>query len=200
MKKISFVLVLLVLLTMPVLVSVAQSAYVMVAEGQVNVRTGPGIQYPIMRQVYYGEIYAVIDRSAVGNWLLLDLGDTRGWIFRLLTTDTLPASGSVVDTSAGQGGGGEAATVSGMGLGTVITIEEFNRTIGTLGNVRMRLGPGLNYRILTVAPDGARLLPLARSRSGSWIFVEYEGMRGWVSSRYVAAPPAINLALLPVQG
>lgn len=48
--------------------------------GWLNVREGPGTNYPIITKVYPGENYALLDES--GEWVKIDLdGKNNGWVF-----------------------------------------------------------------------------------------------------------------------
>jgi len=199
-------LVLLVL--MFAVFSQAQSGtFARVNTDRINIRTGPGIEYEIIGQAFFGNTFPVIERSLTGNWLHVDLGNgTTGWLFRPLVTEINSNGAPVVGNPAlqgsnlGQGGGAAPQDRLGQGGGalpapspsTVLTVDlsAFNSTIGVFANVNMRIGPGTNFRVIWV---------IARNATGSWILVQYNGYEGWVSSRYVVAPPAIDLAALPVR-
>lgn len=46
-----------------------------VIDGPLNVRTGPGLEYPVTRQLMIWTVVRVIGNSADGKWLLLDSGE-----------------------------------------------------------------------------------------------------------------------------
>lgn len=170
---------------------------------RINVRTGPGIEYDIIGQAFFGNTFAVVEYSYTGNWLHVDLGNgATGWVFHALVTEysagrpVVSQPAPQTDTTLGQGGG--ALPVTTMSNFTV-DLSAFNSTVGVYVNVNMRIGPGTNYRVIWVLPYDERAVPIARNATGSWILVQYAGYEGWVSSRYVVAPPAINLAALPVR-
>jgi uncharacterized protein YgiM (DUF1202 family) len=190
--------------------------YVRVDTDRMNIRTGPGIEYEIIGQAFFGNTFPVIERSYTGNWLHVDLGNGRtGWLFHALVTE-YSASGTPIvgnpaiqDTTPGQGGGAIPQNNLGQGGGALpvtttnvviaVDLSVFNSTIGVFANVNMRIGPGTNYRVIWVLPYDQRAVPVARNATGSWILVQYNGYEGWVSSRYVVAPPALDLAALPVR-
>ncbi len=47
-----------------------------------NVRSGPGLEYPVMTTIPRGASFLVTGRNPVGNWVLitLDAHETRGWV------------------------------------------------------------------------------------------------------------------------
>ncbi len=51
-------------------------------------------------------------------------------------------------------------------------------------DVNMRSGPGVRYRVKAVVPRGARVN--VRFCRRSWCNVRFQGLRGWVSRRYIA--------------
>lgn len=201
--------------------SQAQSGtYVRVDTDRINIRTGPGIEYDVIGQAFFGNTFPVVERSFTGNWLHVDLGNGRtGWVFHALVTEFnfggTPVVGNPAlqpDPALGQGGGAVVVVPQntlGQGGGVLPTtttntiiavdLDTFNSTIGVFANVNMRIGPGTNFRVIWVLPYDQRAVPIARNATGSWILVQYGGYEGWVSSRYVVAPPAINLAALPVR-
>jgi len=57
-----------------------------------------------------------------------------------------------------------------------------------LANVRalnLRAGGGENYQVLASLPGGAQLNVVGRNEGGDWLLVEYNGLSGWVSARFV---------------
>ncbi|MEO1646527.1 MAG: SH3 domain-containing protein, partial [Chloroflexota bacterium] len=167
--------------------------------------------HPVVAQLGQGAMYDVLAYSPTRNWIQLDLGFTTAWVFRHLGTvysasgvvseaNTPTTTVTVTNASLGQGGGGKPATVV---VNTIIdaqTSAEFNSTIGVLGNLNLRAGPSTTFRILWRIPYDERATPIGRTATGSWIQVDYEGTVGWVSARYIAVPPSINIAGLPVTG
>lgn len=55
----------------------------------------------------------------------------------------------------------------------------------TGSDVNLRSGPGVNYRVLECLPKGASVTVTDRSNS-DWYAVEYNGMSGFMSSRYLS--------------
>jgi uncharacterized protein YgiM (DUF1202 family) len=202
-----------------------------------NVRTGHGIEYSVIGQVYSGYVFNILAYSPTANWVQIDLGNGRsGWVFAhngeitrltnntpvvttnppVVTTTTVvttsnagqgggypaPTTTTVVvvpSSSLGQGGGSPAPVVSSNQITGVMTIEEFNSTVGVSASANMRSGPNLWNNIVWIIPYGERAVPVARNANGTWILVNYAGREGWVWFELLAAPPAIDLTALPVR-
>lgn len=60
----------------------------------------------------------------------------------------------------------------------------------TTGDVNLRSGPGLDYSSLGVVPGGSNVSYLGDSavdeRGVTWYYIDYYGMKGWGSSKYVS--------------
>ena len=73
-------------------------------------------------------------------------------------------------------------------------------TVTTTG-LRLRLGPGTDYPIITYLSGGVRLVPIARSPNGVWIEVRLEGrdQTGWVASSPELVACTVPVGSLPPQ-
>lgn len=56
----------------------------------------------------------------------------------------------------------------------------------TTTDLSMRAGPGTNYEVLDVAPEGARVNIVGCVKGGSWCEVTYSGERAYGYGRYIA--------------
>lgn len=54
-------------------------------------------------------------------------------------------------------------------------------TATTKVNLRLRSGPGTSYAILGTVPHNTVLPVLGRNEDSNWLFVEYNGSRGWIA-------------------
>ena len=45
-----------------------------------NVRGGPGTNYPVLSRAKTGQTYPITGKSADGKWLVIDLGGKQGWV------------------------------------------------------------------------------------------------------------------------
>jgi formylglycine-generating enzyme required for sulfatase activity len=60
-----------------------------IAASSVNVRYGPGVDYPVIQYAYSGDEFVAVGRSADSSWLIVQIGDDlAGWI--ALSTVSFP--------------------------------------------------------------------------------------------------------------
>jgi uncharacterized protein YraI len=50
----------------------------------------------------------------------------------------------------------------------------------------MRAGAGTSYKILQLIPTGGMVLMDASTKTGSWVKVTYNGITGYVSTKYLS--------------
>lgn len=134
----------------------APSSATMAATANLNMRTGPGTGYQIIRVIPKG---AQVSTSASENgWFKVTYQGSTGW-----------ASGAYLVSLQAQV---QAPAPSAS--------ETY---IKTTANLNMRTGAGTGYSIVTTIPSGTKLESLATS--GGWHKVSYNGRTGWVSGSYV---------------
>lgn len=249
MKPVSRLVALLILVMLLAIPLYSQGVtYISPRFDSLNVRSGPGLEHGVIVEIYGLTQYPVVDRSFTGNWILIDLGYTQGWVHQAyviesnysyaMPTTTNPGqgggaiyyeSGGAVITNPGQGGGFVAPTTTyvqptyiaptyvqpsvvvgttnlGQGGGFVdpaLTVETTTNmgvanTVGSWVGLNIRRGPDHTYGVLAIMPQGDRAIPLGRNARGTWYYVEYNGVRGWVTHELVSVPPNINVPALPV--
>ena len=81
-RKILFVTLTIALLVIPVGVPAGAQGAVGTAISNLNVRSGPGQQFPAITTVPAGTRLAVEARNSVGNWVFVHTadGNVRGWV------------------------------------------------------------------------------------------------------------------------
>ncbi len=88
------------------------------------------------------------------------------------------------ETTRGEVGGGVAplarATVDPFRNQAVATV-----TIDPGANLQLRRNPESNSESLGLIPSGTQLIVTARNAGGDWLFVEFEGVTGWISIDFV---------------
>lgn len=68
-----------------------------VAVDALNLRGGPGIEYPLVAQAAAGERLPILGRNATGTWWLIERDDIEGWVYgQLVTTQGDVASAPAV--------------------------------------------------------------------------------------------------------
>lgn len=208
------IVVALLIFTVPTFAQTGDTFRVMAQT--LNARTGPGIEYDVIAQLGRGAEYPIVAYSPTRNWVLLDLGFAQAWSFRHLGEVISPVVVTVIETTPtnvdptlGQGGGvvvptivytNQNVTETGVDLSVTITQEEFNSTLGVISNVRIRIEPTFESRIISFIRYGDRATVLGRNFNGTWIQVDADGVVGWVYFRNVILPPAIDVVALPITG
>jgi uncharacterized protein YraI len=219
MKPLARLFAVLILLALIVIPLAAQTAtYITPRFASLNVRSGPGIEHGIIAELFSSvNQYPVLGRSLVGNWFLIDLGYAQGWVHQAYVIETnysgaTVVTAPVVPTNLGQGGGLSVpqptfTTINfGQGGGFIAPTNTtqtqldstFNATIGSWVGLNLRRGPGLEFGIVAIMPQGERATPIGRNARGTWYLVDFNGVQGWVTHTLVAVPPSINVVALPV--
>lgn len=148
-----------------------------VAVDRLNVRAGPGLNFNITTIILRGQQYGVVERSADGTWLRIDLANgTAGWVFRslvILTGETPPATAQTV--------------LAGSAL---------------VANTRLniRSAPSLDGDIIGVLIPGQVVGVVGRNASATWWQIA-DGFRiGWVSGGFVTLSPDLFFLDVPITG
>lgn len=86
-------------------------------------------------------------------------------------------------------------------IALLLTVTAFAQTSGTtLDNVNLRTSAGFGNNILTQVPINSTVAINGRNGDGSWLQINYNGVNGWVSSRYVRWDGVELMDLQPVGG
>lgn len=160
-----------------------------------NVRTGPGLEFTIMSMLPLGSNVVLEGRNVDGAWLQVRLADGRlGWVSSTFMTANLDIANLPVtapETPAVEAAlpVAEAPAVGGLALGTVVEVPLLN----------VRSGPGLEFGAFTALPLGESVVLEGRDLNGFWLQIRLaDGRLGWVSSAYMTAN--LDIANLPVTG
>ncbi len=144
-----------------------------VTTGRLNVRSGPGAGYSVAGTVDGGTLVTLLGRDSAGWWIKVRLpGGLEGWVSSLYL-DIVEPAGDI----------------------PVLAPAEPSAVVST-GSLNVRSGPGTQYGVLVVLPEGAIVNLLARSADGAWVKVRTNGMEGWASAFFLKT--TYNLAALPV--
>jgi uncharacterized protein YgiM (DUF1202 family) len=158
-----------------------------VAPGAVlNLRSGPGFNYPLTGTVYQGLQVNAVGRNANSTWLKVRLSDGQeGWIGTQYVQLTIPIGNlPVMD--------GSVPTSSATPLPVV------NAATVSTGAANVRSGPGIGYGIVTVANQGQVVTLLARNNLNSWVKVRLaNSTEGWINTSLLTT--SVNISSLPIQ-
>lgn len=145
-----------------------------------NVRTGPGMQYPVFTQVARDQVFFIQARDCdcgFETWFLVDLGGgAKGWIARRVMLAyngdpaSLPYSKELIDSPVveqdpgGQGTPVAPFEVQGVARNNAIVRSAPSQFTGEPIGV---IDAGQTFRILKL------------STSQAWVLVDFNGLQGW---------------------
>jgi len=157
-----------------------------------NVRSGPGTQFPQLATLNSGQTIGLLGRNTDASWLQINLpsGGT-GWVSQLYVVPNgvlanLPVGGGIVlvPTAVGQA----AAPNTGGETTAVVTGTQI---------LNVRSGPGLQFNALTTLIGGQQVGLEGRNTNATWIQVRLpNGQLGWVSGSFLT--PNVPFTVLPV--
>ena len=159
-KKI-YISFLIVCLLVPLLTSVKASAageQVSIGVPTLNVRTGPGLSYPVLMQAAKGEEYTVTGND--GDWYKIDTPQGEGWVAEWLVTQ------------ADSAGTAQASASSGL-KGT--TTED---------SINIRKAPSTDSERLGTLSSGEEV-SITGSVQG-WYEISYDGGTAWINQDYLS--------------
>ncbi len=158
------------------------------AQGEVNIRLGPGSSYRVIRQTEEGETFDVtgisgldyplvcqrgriFDTSGADDvenvWLQINFNGFSGWV----SYSVVSVSGDLCDVDEAEAD--EVPTVVQDFLNEVVIV--------TLDNVNLRASNYASSEVLAVVPYNTRLVAEARDENSSRVRVTYRGETGWIS-------------------
>ncbi len=158
-----------------------------------NVRTGPGIDYSQLGTIPHGITVYVEGRNRIGDWSLIYTPDglTRGWVasrylnWRDIDIATIPVSDAVIT---------DVVTAP-----SDVTVASEDAPLTTIAReAPLYQGPAVNFPLQTNLPVGSdfvlegrtgnNAMLLGRTSDGRW--------RGWVAADRIR--PGVNTSSLPV--
>jgi uncharacterized protein YraI len=135
---------------------------------RLNVRSGPGLNQPVMGYVWRGERVALLGRNSASNWLQIRLpGYSKGWVSAQYIQSSVPLY-TLPITEVG------------------IPEPQIYTGIVTSYNLNVRTGPGFNYPIVGRLNEGQQVSIYGRDVSGAWFKIGLpNGAQGWAASQYI---------------
>jgi uncharacterized protein YgiM (DUF1202 family) len=135
-----------------------------ISYGRVNVRSGPGIAYGIVGQLEVSEVAEALARSSEQNdWLMIQFGETEGWVAYFTVTvqgdaESLPV---LVPDSSGE------------------SLIPPSRLLRARFNVRLHDTPVLDSPVTLTVSFNSEVTAIGRNPSGDWLFVGFGEQTGW---------------------
>ncbi|MDE0199445.1 MAG: SH3 domain-containing protein, partial [Caldilineaceae bacterium] len=145
-----------------------------------NARLGPGLAYTVITTLPHGTRATIIGVDPRNQWYQVEITglDIPVWIYQSLVT----VDGSLANVP----------TVSAEELAKLpIAGATGSRPIATIQPevMNVRIGPGIDYDVLTTLPQGTQVAVVGIDPSGEWLQVELDGFSslGWVYRDLVVA-------------
>ena len=141
-----------------------------VATGQLNIRSGRGIEYSVVTSTFSGQPLVVFGKSGFNTWVQVRAANgSVGWVNSTYITMDVPLNNLPVV------GGGTTTTPP---TGQVPAVGVVNT-----GAVNVRSGPGYGYPIITIAYQGYTFTLLGRTADNAWVKTQMvDGTQGWVNA------------------
>ena len=152
-----------------------------------NARLGPGLAYDVITTLPQGTRANIIGVDPRGEWYQLELTglDIPVWIYQSLAT-VEGSLANVPQVSAEELAKLPISGATGSRSIAIIQPEVMN----------VRIGPGIDYEVLTTLPQGTQVEIVGIDSSGEWLQVELDGMTslGWLYRDLVQVDcPLVNV-------
>jgi uncharacterized protein YgiM (DUF1202 family) len=147
-----------------------------------NVRQGPGLTYPVVGTVRFGDYVNLLGRNDDSSWLYIQKNALTGWIASAEVEATVPRYTLPITNVGGQSGT------------TPLVAAE---------NMRVNTAAGDDHGIITYLNPGEGVTVLAREADGSWLYIWIrERTLGWVNAAYITnlSIPVMSLPYLNDDG
>jgi uncharacterized protein YgiM (DUF1202 family) len=175
-----------------------------------QMRVGPGTAYEVVASLAEGDEVNVLGRDEMGDWVKvgLDSGE-EGWVAAefvdvggglkavpVITPEpTATPTTELAPTAMPSPTVPPEATVAPTPVSEV-TVPIPARTTG--GGLRMRSGPGTDYRVVLLLAEGQEVDVLGRDEASEWLKISVDsGEEGWVAAEFIDVDVAVEA--LPIE-
>lgn len=140
-----------------------------------NVRSGPGVDYPVVGVLHQNAVVYLVGRDMSAKWVLIKTQGLGGWVNRYyLHTDFPYTSLPFVD------GGGQPGPMPPQP-----PMPQYDAVV-TASSLNVRSGPGVQYRAVAVVHGGTEVMVLAKEANG-WVKIQIPGsVVGFVNGAYLS--------------
>jgi uncharacterized protein YraI len=160
-------------------------AYIVVDTGRLNVRNMPTLNGSIvLTKIDFGQVYPIVGVNGDGTWWQINVNGTRGWV-----------SAPYVDAFNTQ----NVPITDGSGTAPVV-LPVTGYRVTTIANLNIRSGPSAAASRIGLIPVFETAAVIGRNTSATWWYVEYQGIRGWVSAAYAPIQSGANVLTIPILG
>jgi CRP-like cAMP-binding protein/uncharacterized protein YgiM (DUF1202 family) len=175
-----------------------------------QVRVGPGTTYEVIASLAEGDEVSVLGRDEMGDWIKvgLDSGE-EGWVAvefvdvgdGLKAVPVLTPEPIATPTTEATPTAMPSPTVPSEATAAPTPVSEVTVPIPartTDGGLRMRSGPGTDYRVLALLAEDQGVNVWGREEAGEWLKISLDsGEEGWVATEFVDVDVAVEA--LPIE-
>lgn len=168
-------------------VNTTAEPYGAIATGRLNMRTGPGVNYPISTTLTHGDIVSLLGRSSNGKWALVRAFSIYvGWVNSGFLRRAVPMSMVPLRDTTFEGISPALGPVPHYGTG-----------IAAQASINVSQGPDPASALVTSLPSGTNFLLAGRNANMTRIKIALSnGTVGWVNSIEIGS--SIPYMFLPV--
>jgi uncharacterized protein YraI len=153
-----------------------------VTAGTLNVRNAPSsVNTQILTKIRRGETYPIVGKNQAGTWWQVNVNGVLGWVSGAFITPINAGAVPVVGESPLPGTPTQPAA----------------NTVSATFNLNLRPSASTEGDRVLVIPRGASMQVVGRTGDNSWYRVNYNGVSGWVSARFVRG--VVIFDQIPVQ-
>ncbi len=186
----------------------AQTATATVVTGQLNVRSGPGLEYGVLTTLSQGNVVNLLGRNVDSTWAYIQTATAVvGWvnagsdyITPSVAISSLPVvtPATATPTATGTTTPTPTATNTPTPTATAVPISGAYATIAT-GALNVRSGPSLAYNAVTMVYQGNVVSLIGRNANSTWAKIRLSnGTEGWVNAASTYITPNVAISSLPV--
>lgn len=147
-----------------------------------NVRSGPGLQFPVLGVADEGSTGEILGLSPDDDWYAVKVdtsvfGNGQVWVMGKYVTLSNPT-------------GQTLPTITPPLLPSKLNVPQPNVNdpqVTMLETATIRQGPGVEYPVFGVTASGGRAIVIGNSEDGEWWAIQLETKTGWVYKSYTYA-------------
>jgi uncharacterized protein YraI len=156
-----------------------------------NVRSGPGVQFAILGTVPEGTIGEILGISPDGAWYAVKVptslsGNGQAWVMGTYVTLSNPTGQPLPTIEAPLLPSKPNVPLPGANDPQVTMLE----------TATIRQGPGLEYPVFGVTSEGSRAIVVGESEDGQWWAIKLQTTTGWVYKSYTYAQRTDNVPVI----
>jgi N-acetylmuramoyl-L-alanine amidase len=150
----------------------SENTNVVIQVDSLNVRSGPGLSYPVVYGVKKDQSYEVLAKD--GEWIKIKISqNSSGWLAGWLVSEESKDNDSEP------------------------IVQRAEKMESTADGLRIRKGPGTNFQVIGSVNKGDVLQ--YKEKSEGWIRISFKQVDGWVHSDYLKGIPTEDSETTPIQ-